>query len=237
MNDLTPAGRASLVESIPVGLEDLRGTAGVQYTEDVLTRLTRAAQSTIDLTAMYWALLPDPTEGGDEEGFTQAQLDSMGAGEGRALFEALREAAGRGVSIRILQSPGFSHHKRESDALQQKFPEKVRIHTVEMGEWYGGNGIMHQKIWIFDARHIYLGSANMDWKSITQVKELGISVEDSPELAADATKYFKTWWAFSALNSSERAGLRPCGAYQPNGSSLVDVGGSTASRRVAAGWL
>jgi phospholipase D3/4 len=225
MNDLTPAGRASLVESIPVGLEDLRGTAGVQYTEDVLTRLTRAAQSTIDLTAMYWALLPDPTEGGDEEGFTQAQLDSMGAGEGRALFEALREAAGRGVSIRILKSPGFSHHNRESDALQQKFPEKVTIHTVEMGEWYGGNGIMHQKIWIFDARHIYLGSANMDWKSITQVKELGISVEDSPELAADATKYFNTWWAFSALTPASVQVFDPVvriNRMVPPWSTLVD---------------
>ena len=68
-----------------------------------------------------------------------------------------------------------------------------------MGEWYGGSGIMHQKIWIFDARHLYLGSANMDWKSISQVKEMGVAVEDCPELAADAGKYFETWWAFSAL--------------------------------------
>ena len=198
MNDHTPGVRASLVESIPVGLEDLRGTAGVQYTEDVLVDLTRAAQSTIDVTAMYWALLPDPT-GDDEKGFTNAQFDTMGAGKGRALFQALRQAAGRGVSIRILQSPGFSGHKQESDALQQEFPEKVTIHSVDMGKWYGGSGIMHQKIWLFDARHLYLGSANMDWKSITQVKEIGISVEDAPELAADATKYFNTWWAFSAL--------------------------------------
>jgi len=198
MNELTPGARASLVESIPVGLEDLRGTAGVMYTEDVLVRMTRGAQSTIDLTAMYWGLLPDPT-GEDEKGFTDAQFDTMRAGEGRALFEALREAAGRGVSIRILQSPGFSGQKQESDALKEEFPEKVAIHSVEMGKWYGGSGIMHQKIWIFDARHIYLGSANMDWKSITQVKEMGVSVEDSPELAADAMTYFDTWWAFSAL--------------------------------------
>ena len=68
-----------------------------------------------------------------------------------------------------------------------------------MGKWYGGSGIMHQKIWIFDARHLYLGSANMDWKSISQVKEMGVAVEDCPELAADAGKYFNTWWAFSAI--------------------------------------
>src|ERR1700722_11647640 len=98
MNELTPGARASLVESIPVGLEDLRETAGVQYTEDVLVGLTRAAESTIDLTAMYWALLPDPA-GDDEKGFTAAQFDTMGAGKGRALFTALQQAACRGVSI------------------------------------------------------------------------------------------------------------------------------------------
>src|SRR5579862_4629895 len=59
--------RAALVESIPVGLEDLRATPGVQYTEDTLVRLTTEARSTIDLTAMYWALLPDP-DGDDEKG-------------------------------------------------------------------------------------------------------------------------------------------------------------------------
>jgi hypothetical protein len=50
--------RASLVESIPVGMEDLRCTSGVQFTEDALVRLTEAAQSSIDLTALYWALPP-----------------------------------------------------------------------------------------------------------------------------------------------------------------------------------
>src|SRR5262249_35916542 len=60
--------------------------------------------------------------------------------------------------------------------------------------------IMHQKVWIFDQRHLYLGSANMDWKSITQVKEMGVAVEDSPELAADAARYFEAWWAFAALS-------------------------------------
>lgn len=199
VDDVAVSGaRACLVESIPQGLEDLRGTPGVQYTEDVLVRLTNAAQKNIDLTAMYWALLPDPA-GDDEKGFTDAQLEAMGAGAGRALYQALRAAAARGVSLRILQSPGFSGQKQESDTLLAEFPASVSIHSVDMGKWYGGSGIMHQKIWIFDLRHIYLGSANMDWKSITQVKEMGVTVEDCPELAADALRYFETWWTFSSL--------------------------------------
>jgi len=207
MPDTTRNPRASLVESIPVGLESLRGTPGIEYTEDVLVRLTLAAQSTIDLTAMYWALLPDP-KSVDEQGFTDKQFEQMGADHGRALYDALRDAARRGVSIRILQSPGFSGQKQESDTLRQEFPDRISIHNVDMSKWYG-SGIMHQKIWIFDSIHLYLGSANMDWKSLTQVKEMGVAAEDCPQLAADATKYFETWWTFSALNPTNQEVFDP----------------------------
>ena len=194
--------RAYLVESIPNGLEDLRDTPGVRYTENVLVELTQQARSTIDLTAMYWNLLPDP-KSPDESGFTEEQFAKMGADSGRALFEALREAAARGVRIRILESPGFSaSSKPESATLRDEFPPVVEVFEIDMGRWYGGSGIMHQKMWIFDGRHIYLGSANMDWKSITQVKEMGIAVEACPELAEDATKYFNGWCTFSAVPPS-----------------------------------
>ena len=222
MPDTTRNPRASLVESIPVGLENLRGTAGVQYTEDVLVRLTQTAQSTIDLTAMYWALLPDP-KGADEQGFTDEQFRQMGADSGRALYTALCDAARRGVSIRILQSPGFSGQKQESDTLREQFPERISIHEIDMSKWYGG-GIMHQKIWIFDSVHLYLGSANMDWKSLMQVKEMGVAVEDCPELAADAIKYFNSWWAFSALSPTNQEAFDPAVRINrrvPTWSSLV----------------
>ncbi|HEX8254009.1 MAG TPA: phospholipase D-like domain-containing protein [Thermoanaerobaculia bacterium] len=197
----TPAARATLVESIPVGLESLRTVPGVQYTEDVLVRLVGAAEKTIDLTAMYWALLPDPASA-DEKGFKSEQFAAMGAGTGKALYDALGAAAARGVRIRILQSPGFSGATQESETLRTQYPDAITIAQVQMGEWYGGGGIMHQKVWVFDDRHMYLGSANMDWKSIMQVKEMGIAVEDCPELAADATKYFEGWWLFSETPSS-----------------------------------
>ena len=33
-----------------------------------------------------------------------------------------------------------------------------------------GAGILHTKMWLVDDKHFYLGSANMDWRSLTQVK-------------------------------------------------------------------
>ena len=225
------APRIYLVESIPGGLEDLRGTAGVDYTEHVLVRLTEAAQSSIDLTAMYWALLADP-DSDDEKGFSRDQLDAMGAGAGKALYDALRKAAGRGVNIRILESPGFSGQKQESATLLADFPNQVTIRPITMGDWYGGSGIMHQKIWIFDAAHLYLGSANMDWKSIAQVKEMGVAVENCPDLIADAQRYFAAWWALAGMPPSGVAAFDPAARIfrtVPAWSQLVPSGARVPS--------
>ena len=32
-----------------------------------------------------------------------------------------------------------------------------------------GSGILHTKLWVVDQKHFYVGSANMDWRSLTQV--------------------------------------------------------------------
>ena len=32
-------------------------------------------------------------------------------------------------------------------------------------------GIVHTKLWVVDQKHFYLGSANMDWRSLSQVKQ------------------------------------------------------------------
>lgn len=29
--------------------------------------------------------------------------------------------------------------------------------------------MLHTKLWVIDKKHAYLGSANMDWRSLTQV--------------------------------------------------------------------
>lgn len=43
--------------------------------------------------------------------------------------------------------------------------------TLLMSEWYG-SGVVHAKVWISDRRDVYIGSANNDWKSLTQVRML-----------------------------------------------------------------
>ena len=32
-----------------------------------------------------------------------------------------------------------------------------------------GSGVLHTKFWIVDRKHFYVGSANLDWRALTQV--------------------------------------------------------------------
>jgi phospholipase D3/4 len=201
-----------IVESIPIGMEALEGTEDVRYTKDVLTDLTNKAKETIDLTAMYWTLKPNP-ERPDEAGFTEEQFREMGGDYGKALFDALVNAAKRGVKIRILQSSGFENNgkKKDSDENEEKqewaelaeYKEQVKVRQIDLKDWYDG-GMMHQKIWVFDNKDIYLGSANMDWRALTQVKEMGITLEDQPDFAKDVTRYFDGWWQVASMEPPKK---------------------------------
>ena len=193
--------RVYLVESVPWGMDDLRITKGVAYTEDVLIKLVVSAHRTIDIAAMYWSLLAE-TDTPDCADISPERLQELGTEHGERLYEALEGAAQRGVQIRVLQSPGFLDGPQEADRLADEYPDQVQVHQVDMANWYGG-GIMHQKILLADNEAFYLGSANMDWRSLTQVKELGVVVENHAVLAADLARYFETWWHFAAREPKE----------------------------------
>ena len=57
-----------------------------------------------------------------------------------------------------------------------------------------GTGILHTKMWLVDRRHFYVGSANFDWRSLTQVKEMGVLVMNCPTMAQDMAKIFDVYW-------------------------------------------
>lgn len=41
------------------------------------------------------------------------------------------------------------------------------VRAVDMPQLTGG--VLHTKFWLVDGTHLYVGSANMDWRSLTQV--------------------------------------------------------------------
>uniref|UniRef100_A0A8V5GQM1 5'-3' exonuclease PLD3 n=1 Tax=Melopsittacus undulatus TaxID=13146 RepID=A0A8V5GQM1_MELUD len=67
------------------------------------------------------------------------------------------------------------------------------VRTVDLPRLTGG--VLHTKFWLVDGTHLYLGSANMDWRSLTQVKELGAAVYNCTCMAQDLGKIFEAYWA------------------------------------------
>lgn len=72
--------------------------------------------------------------------------------------------------FRIVQHTGvYPDYVTEASQLAAGRPN-VQNRTLLLGDWTG-SGIIHSKVWIADQRHFYVGSANNDWKSLTQVAE------------------------------------------------------------------
>lgn len=64
---------------------------------------------------------------------------------------------------------------------------------------------MHQKMWIADQLHSYVGSANMDWLSLAQVKEMGVLVTNNSPVGVDLSRVFEQWWLWASLNATDSA--------------------------------
>jgi phospholipase D3/4 len=214
-----------LVESIPSDLVGVGLAPRTRPTGPALVALTDAAKESIRITVMYWSLTPDPTSA-DENGFTPQKLDDLGGTQGKALLTALRNAAGRGVQIWILQDAVFGKNNADVEKLKNDFEGYVHVVPLEMKPWFGG-GIMHEKMWIFDECSLYIGSANMDWRSLTQVKEMGIVVEDAPELARDAKRQFDALRELASLEVTTAIAWDPDVRIErpvPAWSELIEAG-------------
>ncbi|MFH4981283.1 hypothetical protein AB6A40_007992 [Gnathostoma spinigerum] len=170
-----------LVESIPVGLI-YEPPSPFMSTTDAWIRLIENASSTVDIASFYWSLLPEDT-GGPSDG-TSA--------DGKKIFASVEQAGKRGVKIRVSQNAGKN---RETEYLADKGLAQVR--SLKFTNWLPG-GILHTKAIVVDKSSFYVGSANMDWRSLTQVKELGVAAFHCPCLADDLDKILEVYWQMGA---------------------------------------
>lgn len=178
--------KVELVESIPQGLV-FNSTVTHLTTFKAWQRLLELTESSLELAGMYWTLrgsdvYSDPSDWEGEEIFRQ--------------LSAL--AADRKRSLRIAQSkprPGMPN--KETEELAELGAE---VRTLDFQQLMGG-GILHTKLWVADGRHFYVGSANFDWRSLTQVKELGVLVTNCSCLAADVDKIWRVYWDLGGQTS------------------------------------
>ncbi|KAG5836663.1 hypothetical protein ANANG_G00230800 [Anguilla anguilla] len=171
--------RLVLVESIPEGLSFNSSTTNPSIYQTWLD-LIGEARSSLDIASFYWTLTNKDTG-------TQEQTANQGE---HVLAELARLSQESGVSVRVAVSmPQESQPQEDLIVLQNAGADVRKVNMRELT-----TGVLHTKFWVVDRKHIYIGSANMDWRSLTQVKELGAVVYNCSCLAEDLGKIFQAYW-------------------------------------------
>lgn len=177
--------RIRLVESIPEGLVYPAESPSFMSTYDAWQTLINASTSSIDIGALYWSLRSNEV------------ANHSSSAQGEKIFQSLlKYGRHSGHQLRIAQSyPTQGNPNQDTITLAKRGAADVR--SVNFPKLLG-SGVLHTKVWVADGKHIYLGSANMDWRSLTQVKELGVLIENCSCLAEDIDKIFQVYWQMGA---------------------------------------
>lgn len=179
--------RLEVVETIPEGLRYHPGSPTSPAIVKGLLAIMSSARESIDIASSYWTLRESDVKGGP---YPMAKV-------GEQVFDGLIQAAmERGVKMRIVhqvlaKDGKLMYPTNDTDALQKI--EGIEVRTLDVGKLIGA-GIIHTKLWLVDGHHIYLGSANMDWRSFTEVKEIGLIAYNCSCLASDMSKIFEAYW-------------------------------------------
>ncbi|GMR57938.1 hypothetical protein PMAYCL1PPCAC_28133 [Pristionchus mayeri] len=171
---------------------------GTMTTTDCWLKLIQLAENEIVIGSYYWTLLVAETpECIDDDGNVN-DLCAQFAVDGQRVFEALQDAARKGISIRIaMNEPDDTGPMTEPLALRDINPDKVRVRALDFPRFLGA-GILHTKSWAVDGKHSYVGSANFDWRSLTQVKEIGMAVFNCACIAEDVQRMLDIYWYMGA---------------------------------------
>ncbi|XP_055635185.1 5'-3' exonuclease PLD3-like isoform X2 [Toxorhynchites rutilus septentrionalis] len=177
-----------LVESIPEGLIYPAGSPTFMSTYDAWKHLLELGKNTLEIGSFYWTLRRDEV------------YNHSSAWQGEDIFKTIGDKGKSGnISIKIAQSiPTSANPDIETGIFESMHAAKVR--SVNFPRLFGG-GVLHTKVWIADRMHFYVGSANMDWRSLTQVKELGVLAINCSCLATDIAKIFDVYWDMGVPNA------------------------------------
>lgn len=150
------------MESIPEGLEYPPGSPHFASTFEAWQTLIGIATSKITIGSFYWSLKSDEV------------YNHTSSWQGQQIFQQLLSAGvDRKIQIQIAQSaPTQVSPNIDTEILMKRKAAEVR--SVNFPKLLGG-GVLHTKIWVVDGKHFYIGSANMDWRSLTQVRTFSLN--------------------------------------------------------------
>ncbi|KAI6652898.1 Phospholipase D3-like [Oopsacas minuta] len=179
---VTTLCQLKIVESIPQNLTYPGGSPTHESTFKGWADILNLAKNEVNISSFYMTLKGSDTKTKDPS-----------TKEGEQILTSLKLLGGKGVTIRIVEEIS-SKGKSDSDQLEKL--KLAQVQHLNMSN-FGTGGILHTKFIFVDGKHMYVGSANMDWRSLTQVKELGILAINCPTLVQDAAKIFEVYWQLS----------------------------------------
>uniref|UniRef100_G3P9N2 PLD phosphodiesterase domain-containing protein n=1 Tax=Gasterosteus aculeatus aculeatus TaxID=481459 RepID=G3P9N2_GASAC len=168
--------RSVLVENIPEDISFLdNATSNLPLLVGLYNLLDRAIR-VVEIVSPLWLL----NSSDYESSFQPA------ARQGRALLSRLQGLKAKGIQLKI--SSGMID-STELEMLAKHYAEVHYMNTTALI-----NGRLQASFWVVDRKHIYIGSASMDWRSLATRKELGVLVFDCSCLALDLHKVFSLYW-------------------------------------------
>lgn len=157
-----------LVESYPVGTDF--DQTDIRDTSEVWLELIDSAKTEILWQTFYCAHEPgEATE---------------------PILEALKRAARRGVKVRLLVDEKFLNTYPEPLGQLNQLPN-IEVRPSPIGRWFGG--VMHAKTLLIDGQVGFLGSQNLDWRSLDHIRELGLVFRD-PVSVHQFSQVFEWEW-------------------------------------------
>ncbi|XP_043551415.1 inactive phospholipase D5 isoform X1 [Chiloscyllium plagiosum] len=176
--------RVHLVENIPDGLDNTDNNTKHISLFQGWTELLDAALHSVDIVSSKWAL-----KNGDLD-----QNHSL-SHWGEKIFEKLQDLKTRNIGLRIPINK-FQFGSQEVTNLKVN---GALVKYINMTPIIGGE--LRSSFWVVDRKHIYIGSAHMDWRSLSQMKELGIIMYNCSCLGLDLHKVFSVYWQLEYQDS------------------------------------
>ncbi|VDM31143.1 unnamed protein product [Hydatigera taeniaeformis] len=161
---------AFLAESLPEGLAYPSSAPSFISTVFAWNSLLYNARRNVSIASFYWSMLREDV------------YNSSSAYQGECIFQKLLTKSGD-IDVRIVTSAPQS----SNNDLDSLIAAGAKVRYLNMAKLLSA-GVQHAKLWAIDNLHGYIGSANMDWRSLTQVKEIGVLLRFCRTLTTDLAK-------------------------------------------------
>lgn len=112
----------------------------------------------------------------------------------------LEQAATRGVCIRFLMEKQGLRQSDEATLARLRQVERLQFRLLDYGRISEG-GILHAKYFVIDGQRAYSGSQNFDWRSLEQIIETGLRI-DNVTAARQLQAIFEMDWLCTQLQET-----------------------------------